>query len=337
MKAAKLFGARDVRVVETPRPEPAEDEVLIRVRAVSICASDVAIYRNGCAAGGVYPEGPMIQGHEFSGEIVAAGPEAQAPPVGSRVAVEPSWHCGECQVCQEGLYNLCPNVVFPSFPPHDGAMAEYIACPDFSVAALPENVSDIEGALTEPLGVGIHAVRLAELAGDETVAILGAGMIGISTMMVACCQGVEDTAVAEPVPARREFAEQAGAQMTAPGAAALAEAGIRPDVVFECSGDDAALAECLELVRPNGRVVAVGIPEVDELCIDIVRPRRNQITVIFSRRSLNTLQTAVELMASSRVDLSAIPVRTFSLEEAPEAFELAAAGPGPQLRMVVSP
>ena len=337
MKAAKLFGACDVRVVETPRPEPAEDEVLIRVRAVLICASDVAIYQNGCAAGGVYPEGPMIQGHEFSGEIVAAGPEAQAPPIGSRVAVEPSWHCGECQVCQEGLYTLCPNVVFPSFPSHDGAMAEYIACPDFSVAVLPDNVSDIEGALTEPLGVGIHAVRLAELAGDETVAILGAGMIGISTMMAACCQGVEDITMAEPVAARREFAEQMGAQMTAPDAATLAEAGIRPEVVFECSGDEAALAECLELVRPNGRVVAVGIPEVDKLCIDIVRPRRNQITVIFSRRSLNTLETAVELLATGQVDFSSIPVRTFELEQAPQAFELVAEGPGPELRTVVLP
>ena len=205
----------------------------------------------------------MIQGHEFSGEIVAAGPEAQAPPIGSRVAVEPSWHCGECQVCQEGLNNLCPNVVFPSFPSHDGAMAEYIACPDFSVAVLPDNVSDIEGALTEPLGVGIHAVRLVELAGDETVAILGAGMIGISTMMAARLGGVEDITMAEPVAARREFAEQMGAQMTAPDAATLADAGIRPEVVFECSGDEAALAECVELVRPNGRVVAVGIPEVD--------------------------------------------------------------------------
>ncbi len=337
MKAAKLFGARDVRVGETPEPEPAADEVLIRVRAVSICASDVAIYRNGCAAGGVYPEGPMIQGHEFSGEIVAVGPEAEAPPIGTRVAVEPSWHCGHCEICQEGLYNLCPNVVFPSFPPHDGAIAEYIACPDFSVAAVPDEVSDIEAALTEPLGVGIHAVRLAELAGDETVAILGAGMIGISTMMAACCQGVKDIAVAEPVAARREFAEQAGARITAQNAAQLAEAGIRPKVVFECSGDDAALAECLELVRPNGRVVVVGIPEVDELCIDIVRPRRNQITVIFSRRSLNTLETAVELLATGQVDFSSIPVRTFSLDQAPEAFALAAEGPGRELRMVILP
>jgi len=337
MKAVKLFGSRDARIVETSRPEPAENEVLIQVRAVAICASDVAIYRNGCAAGGIYPEEPMIQGHEFSGEIVAIGPQAEAPPVGSRVAVDPSWHCGKCDLCQEGLYNLCPNVVFPSFPPNDGAMAEYIACPDFSVAVLPDNVSDIEGALTEPLGVGIHAVRLAELAGDETVAILGAGMIGISTMMAACCQGVEDIAVAEPVAARRESAHQMGAQVTANNAAQLAEAGIRPNVVFECSGDDAALAECLELVRPNGRVVAVGIPEVDELCIDIVRLRRNQITVIFSRRSLNTLEVAVGLLASGQVDFSSIPVRTFSLDQAPEAFELAAQELGPQLRMVVLP
>ncbi len=337
MKAAKLFGARDTRVVETPRPEPAENEVLVQVRAVAICASDVAIYRNGCAAGGIYPERPMTQGHEFSGEVVAVGPRAQAPPVGTRVAVEPSWYCGKCDLCQEGLYNLCRNVVFPSFPTHDGAVAEYIACPDFSVAALPDNVSDIEGALTEPLGVGIHAARLAELSGEETVAILGAGMIGISTLMAATLHGIETIAIADPVAARLQYARQVGATVTASSAANLAEQGLKPDVVFECSGDEDALAECAELVRPNGRIVAVGIPEVNELCIDIVRLRRNQTTVIFSRRSLNTLEMSVELLATGQLDFSSIPVRTFSLDHAPEAFALAAEGPGAELRLVVLP
>jgi len=265
------------------------------------------------------------------------GPRAQAPPVGTRVAVEPSWYCGKCDLCQEGLYNLCRNVVFPSFPTHDGAVAEYIACPDFSVAALPDNVSDIEGALTEPLGVGIHAARLAELSGEETVAILGAGMIGISTLMAATLHGIETIAIADPVAARLQYARQVGATVTASSAANLAEQGLKPDVVFECSGDEDALAECAELVRPNGRIVAVGIPEVNELCIDIVRLRRNQTTVIFSRRSLNTLEMSVELLATGQLDFSSIPVRTFSLDHAPEAFALAAEGPGAELRLVVLP
>ncbi len=324
-------------MVEVPAPQPEAHEVLVRVRAVAICASDIAIYQNGCAGGGVYPPGPMSQGHEFSGEIAALGECADAPAVGTRVAVEPSWHCGKCDMCREGLQNLCRNIVFPSYPPRDGAMAEYITCPDYSVAALPDDVSDIEGALTEPLGVGIHAVRLAQLCGNETVAILGAGMVGISTMLAAQVQGIETFYVVEPVPERREFAEKIGAQVTAASVGELLGAGSERHVVFECSGDNAALGQALDLVRPNGRVIVVGIPELPEVCFDCGRARRNQISITFSRRSLNTLETAVELIASGQVDLSAIPVRTFSLDEAPEAFVLAAQGPGPELRLVVTP
>ncbi|MCK4323645.1 MAG: alcohol dehydrogenase catalytic domain-containing protein [Armatimonadetes bacterium] len=337
MKAAKLFGPRDTRVVETADPSPQAGEVLVRVRAVAICASDIEMYRSGCASGGVCPEGPIIQGHEFSGEVVAVGPQAQAPPIGSRVAVDPSWHCGTCDVCQQGLYNLCPQVVFPSFPPRDGAMAEYIACPDFSVAVLPDSISDIEGALTEPLGVGIHAARLAELSGEETVAILGAGMIGISTLMAVRLHGIETIVIAEPVAARRDFARQTGAQVTAQSAAQLAEAGMKPEVVFECSGDDAAFGEALNLVRPNGHVIVVGIPSTTKLYFDPDQVRRNQTTVIFSRRSLDTLERSVELLATGQVDFGSVPVRTFSLDQAPQAFELAAQQLGPELRLVVLP
>ncbi len=141
----------------------------------------------------------------------------------------------------------------------------------------------------------------------------------------------------EPVPERREFAEKIGAQVTAASVGELLGAGSERHVVFECSGDNAALGQALDLVRPNGRVIVVGIPELPEVCFDCGRARRNQISITFSRRSLNTLETAVELIASGQVDLSAIPVRTFSLDEAPEAFVLAAQGPGPELRLVVTP
>ena len=337
MKAAKLFGARDTRVVETETPQPAPHEVLVHVRAVAICASDIDIYKNGCASGGVYPPGPMIQGHELSGEVAALGEAADAPPVGARVAVEPSWYCGECDLCREGLTNLCRNIVFPSYPPRDGALAEYIACPGFSVEPLPAEVSDIEGALTEPLGVGIHAVRLAELSGQEKVGILGAGMIGISTMLAAQVQGIDHLYVAEPVAERRAVAAEYGATVTAASAAELIEAGIEPEVIFECSGDNPALGQSLDLVRPAGQVIMVGIPHPSEVCFNCERSRRNQITIKFSRRSLHTLKESVELIAVRKVDLSRVPVRTFSLDETPRAMEIAAAGPGPELRLVVIP
>ncbi|MFP3904597.1 MAG: zinc-dependent alcohol dehydrogenase, partial [Armatimonadota bacterium] len=174
MKAAVMHAPNEMIVeeVETPTPEP--DQVLLAVKAVAICASDLHIFEEGHSSG-TYPSGPLILGHEFAGEVAAIGSRVTGFQPGDRVACEPSWHCGECEMCQRGLTNLCRNVIFPSFPDRDGAMAEYIAVPEFSLAKLPENVGFIEGALVEPLGVGLHAVRLADLTEGQEIAILGAG------------------------------------------------------------------------------------------------------------------------------------------------------------------
>lgn len=335
MKAARLHAAGDVHIDEVPTPQAAPGEVLVRVRAVAICPSDLRLYQDGHASG-VVPDHPMIQGHEFSGEIAALGEGVDGPPVGTRVAVEPSWHCGECDLCQSGHENLCRHIVFPSFPQRDGALAEYIACPAFSVRALPDGASFAEGALIEPLGVGIHAVRLAEAHPGQRVAVLGAGTIGMCVVLVLRAQGVGEIAVVEPIAGRREWPRELGAQVVA-SHEELLEAGFEADVVFECSGDGAAFDQALRLARPAGRVVIVGIPHPDEVCFDSTIPRRRELTVIFSRRSRDTLAEALELLASGRVDLSALPTREFALEDTAEAMEATAARPGDMLRAIVMP
>ncbi len=314
MKAARLHAARDVRVEEVPTPRPGPGEVLVRVRVVSICPSDLRLYQDGHASG-VVPDHPMIQGHEFSGDIAALGEGVEGPPIGTRVAVEPSWHCGNCDMCRRGYHNLCRNIVFPSFPQRDGALAEYITCPAHSVCPLPDSVSYVEGALTEPLGVGIHAVRLAQLSAQDHVAFLGAGAIGMCTLQAAKARGVRRMAVVEPLEGRRlEF-----------------------DVVFECSGSNEAVEQAMQLARPAGRVIVVGIPHPDRVSFDSTIPRRRELTVIFSRRSRDTLSEAVELIASGRVDVKSLPTRHFTLEQVAAAMEATAARPADMLRAVVTP
>lgn len=336
VRAARLHAAKDVHIDEVPTPEPARGEVLVRVRAVAVCPSDLRLYQDGHASG-VVPDHPMIQGHEFSGEVAALGAGVEGPPPGTPVAVEPSWHCGECDVCRAGHENLCRNIVFPSFPQRDGALAEYIACPAFAVRALPEGVSFIEGALIEPLGVGIHAVRLSGVTRGDRVAILGAGTIGMCVMLVLRARGVREIALAEPIEARREWPERLGAEPTGASWADLSEAGVEAEIVFECSGDNEAVEQAMRLTRPAGRVIVVGIPHPDQVCFDSTVPRRRELTVMFSRRSRDTLDEAIELIASGAVDLAALPVRRYPLDRTGEAMEATAARPGEMLRAVVEP
>jgi len=336
VKAARLYAPREVRIEEVPTPEAGPGEVLVRVRAVSVCPSDLRLYQEGHASG-VVPDHPMIQGHEFSGDIVALGEGVAEPPVGTRVAVEPSWHCGKCDMCRRGLVNVCRNIVFPSFPQRDGALAEYLACPDFSVCPLPEGVSYTEGALIEPLSVGIHAVRLAQVSPEDKVCLLGAGAIGMCTMLAAQAQGVCDLALVEPLEDRQRWPGELGADPVAASYHDLLDLGYEADMVFECSGDNQAIDQALRLARPGGKVIVVGIPHPDEVTFDSTVPRRHELTVIFSRRSRNTLQHAVELLASGQVNLKAMPTREFTLEQTAEAMEATAARPGEMLRAIIIP
>jgi len=310
--------------------------VLVRVRAVAICPSDLRLYQDGHASG-VVPDHPMIQGHEFAGDIAALGEGVDAPPVGARVAVEPSWHCGKCDMCERGHVNLCRNIVFPSFPQRDGALAEYIACPAFSVCQLPDNVSYVEGALVEPLGVGIHAVRLAEPAPEDTVAVLGAGAIGMCVTLVAQARGVKRLAMVEPLAGRHEWPRQLGASLVVASHQELLDDGFEANLVFECSGDNEAVEQAMRLACPTGKVVVVGIPHPDQVTFDSTVPRRRQLTIIFSRRSRDTLAEAVEMIASGKLDVKPLAIREFTLEQTAEAMEATAARPGDMLRAVVVP
>jgi len=356
VRAARLHAPRDVRLEDVPTPSLAPGEVLVRVRAVAICASDCRMYWDG-HAGGVIPDHPMVQGHEFSGDVVEVGEGVTDPRVGSRVAVEPSWSCGSCDMCRRGLPNLCRHIVFPSFPQRDGALAEYIACPAHATYPLPDSVSYIEGALIEPLGVGLHAVRLADPQPGDRLCILGAGAIGTSVLLCARLRGVGSVAVVEPVPGRRNLATRLGAEPVVATAEELIALTRVPspigrgvpegrgegavlfeaDIAFECAGEGIAIEQALHLARPAGKVMVVGIPHPERISFEASIPRRKELTLVFTRRSRDTLAESVDLVACGRVDLKSFPVRTYPLDQAAEAIEATAARPGDMLRAVVRP
>ncbi len=338
MRCARMFGVRDVRVVESPTPEPGPGEVLLRVRACAICASDLHMYEEGHSSG-VYPSGPIILGHEFSGEVAALGEGVTEWQVGDRVACEPSWHCGHCDMCREGLTNLCREIVFPSYPDRDGAMAEYIAVPAFSLARLPERVDFIGGALAEPLGVALHAVRLSGLKAGMKVAILGAGAIGLSILQVVKAHRAGEVLVAEPCGPRQEAPRSLGATVRASWAELLdlCPQGQEPDVVFEAAGAERSFAEALEFARPEGKVMVVGIPTPDLQQYSAKVPRRKELTVVFCRRSRDTLHECLRMIAAGELDASAYPIRRYALDESPAALADASRRDSAIVRAIVCP
>jgi L-iditol 2-dehydrogenase len=316
-----MFGIGDVRVVESPTPEPGPGEVLLRVKACLICASDLHMYEEGHSSG-VYPSGPIILGHEFSGEVVALGEGVTAWQLGDAVACEPSWHCGHCDMCRQGYTNLCRNIIFPSYPDRDGAMAEYIAVPAFSLARLPAGVDFVAGALAEPLGVALHAVRLSGLQPGAKVAILGAGAIGLAILQVAKRFGAGELLVADPCGPRQAAPAKLGAIVRASAAELLelCPEGQEADLVFEAAGGERSFAEALDLARPEGKVMVVGIPTPDRQQYSAKVPRRKELTVVFCRRSRETLDECLRMLAAGELTAAAFPVRKYSLDEAPQAL-----------------
>lgn len=259
MKAARLYGPRDMRLdeIETPTPQPGE--ALIRVRAVGVCGSDVHFYKDGGMDGTdlVYP---FILGHEFAGEIAALGPGVNAPAVSTRVAVDPAIPCGQCETCLDGNINCCPEVHFPASPPIQGVLSEYVVHPADLCIPLPEGVSVEDGALLEPLGVVIHALSLAKIKLGGTVAVLGTGPIGLLAIQLALASGAHAIYATEPIPERRAMAHSTGATAicdptTSDPVEWLKEqtSGRGVDVVIEAAWGEDTVAQAIEMAKPAVR------------------------------------------------------------------------------------
>ena len=339
MKTAKLFGAKDTRIVEVEKPVAGPGEVLVKVKAVAICPSDLRLWEDG-HAGGTYPDHPFTQGHEFSAEVAELGEGVEGPAVGTPVAVTPLWACGKCALCREGLSNICSKIVFPSFPQADGAMAEYMAVPSWSVEPLPATVDFVAGAMMEPLQASVHGAGLGQFEPDWNIAIVGAGIIGLGVLQTVKAHGAKNVYVADPLEFNREMANKLGAKQTVNFATDLIELlpslEEQPRVVYECSGHPAALGQAMQLCRAGGLVVIIGVPHPDVIQFDTVPPRRKELHFVFSRRyRLETLKETLALLAEGSVDLSAFPVKTFPFEQSAEAMAYADSKPAGILRTVV--
>src|SRR5215218_3074733 len=237
MRVAVLHAPGQIRIEERERPRPGPREVLVQITAVGVCGSDVHYYEHG-RIGPFVVEAPLILGHESAGRVAELGEGAAKHAVGDRVALEPGIPCGRCRECRAGRYNLCADVRFFATPPVDGAFAEFVAIHEDFAFALPDALSDEDGALMEPLSVGIWACRKAGVRAGHRVLVTGAGPIGLLAMQVARASGATEVVVSDTNEHRLALARRTGATRTvAPGD----EHG-EVDALIECSGHPAALA-----------------------------------------------------------------------------------------------
>ncbi len=335
-QAAVLYAPEDIRIEERPVPVPGPKEVLVEIKAVGVCGSDMHYYEHG-KIGTFVVRAPLILGHESSGVVVGLGSDVTKHAVGDRVALEPGVPCGRCRECRAGRYNLCPDVQFFATPPIDGAFANYVAIHEDFAFTLPPTLSDDAGALIEPLSVGIWACRKAKLQGGEHVLVTGAGPIGLLAMQAALALGATQVTITDVNPRRLEVAQQTGATRVLNVAEQpLAEAGVQADVLFECSGHPAALRDGIRSLRPAGTAVVIGMGPGEDATIPLAFVQNHEITLTGTFRYANTYPGAIALAASGKVNLDAIVTGHYSLDQAEEALQAGRRDPG-TIKAVVVP
>jgi L-iditol 2-dehydrogenase len=334
MKVARLYGARDLRRTTEPVPAVAPGEELVRVSAVGLCGSDVHWFVEA-SIGDARLGPPLVLGHEVAG-VVEGGPRH-----GLRVAIDPAISCGRCLPCRRGDRNLCPDVVFAGHSECDGGLREYVAWPSSHLYPLPDGLSPADGAMLEPLGVALHALDLSHMRIGSTVAVVGAGPIGLLLVQAVRHAGATRVLVVEPLPHRRDAALRFGADMVLDPADAdetqLLEAGGSGgvDVAFDAAGPDTAVQAAMRAARPGARVVLAGIPDGDRTTFSAALARRKGLTLALARRMNDAYPRALRVVEQGLVDVSSIVTHRFPLERVERAFETAAAREG--LKVVVEP
>jgi L-iditol 2-dehydrogenase len=331
VRAARLHAVGDLRVADEPEPPAGPGMSLVRVTAVGICGSDLHWWDEG-AIGDAKLIHPLVLGHEGAG-VVADGPRR-----GERVAIDPAIPCETCRACRDGYRNLCYRIRFSGHGETDGMMREVMAWPSALLHPLPDSVSDVAGAMLEPLGVAVHSVDLGHLPFGGTASVIGCGPIGLLLIRLLKAAGASSVLAVEPLAHRREAAARLGAdQVAAPDSfGAWADlVGYGVDVAFEAAGNDEAVRLAMESARPGGRVVLAGIPGDDMIRFGASAARRKGLTIAMVRRMNEVYPRAIGLAARGVVDLDPLVSERAALGEVATAFAEGARRTG--LKVVVEP
>lgn len=342
MKAAVMKGIRKIDIDEVAVPIPASEQVLVRIKTVGVCGSDVHYFIEG-KIGDYVVKPPFILGHECSGEVVEVGEDVDNLQPGDRVTMEPGVPCGKCPNCFSGRYNLCPDVVFWATPPVNGVFCEYVVHPACFTFPLYEKVGFEEGAMVEPLAVGMYSVIRAGAVPGQSAVILGSGPIGLMTLQALHACGVTRVVAVDLVELRLEKARSLGASLVLNGQKDNVKkmvmdytGGRGADMVFETAGSVVTTQLTADLSARGGKIVLVGLPSQDCFEYNMNKVIARELDVLGIFRYANVYQGCVDLLNSKAVDLGSLVTQRFPLEKTQEALEYAHEHKAESIKVVVN-
>lgn len=335
--AAWLVGINTLKVQPFKLPPLGPHDVRIKMKAVGICGSDVHYLRNMRCADFVVKE-PMVIGHECAGIIEEVGTEVNSLLVGDRVALEPGISCWRCSQCKDGRYNLCPEMKFFATPPVHGSLANHVVHPADLCFKLPDNVSLEEGAMCEPLSVGIHACRRANVGAETNVLIMGAGPIGLVTMLAARAFGAPRIIIVDVDAHRLSVAKELGADGTVQVSTQMQDVssevaqiqevmGTEVDVTFDCAGFSKTMSTALASTKSGGKVCLVGMGH-GEMVVPLTAAAAREVDIVGIFRYKNTWPICLEFLRTGKIDVKPLITHRFGFSESEviQAFETSARG-----------
>lgn len=340
---ATLYAIDDLRVEDKPVPEPKDNEVLLKMGCVGICGSDVHYYKKG-RCGDFIVKAPMIIGHEASGTVEKCGCKVTDLKPGDRVAIEPGVACKECHFCKTGRYNLCPKMEFCATPPIDGNLRQYYCHAADCCFKLPDNMSLEEGALLEPLAVGVRACKRGHVQIGSTVLVMGSGPIGIVTCITAKAMGATMVMITGTHDHGLEMAKKLGANCVLKvglndDAKELAKKircmlGRDPDVTIDCAGTEPSIQLGLEVTAHGGQMVVVGFAS-EIITTNLIPSLAKEIDLKGIFRYVNDYPVALAMVASGLVDVKPLVTHKFDITQAKEAFDAAFEQKGNPIKIMI--
>ena len=327
MKTAVMLGIGEMGFEERDIPQVKDDEVLVKLEYVGICGSDLHYYETG-AIGDYVVEPPFVLGHEPGGTVVEVGKNVTHLKAGDRVALEPGKTCGHCEFCKTGRYNLCPDVVFFATPPVDGVFQEYVAHEADLCFKLPDNVSTLEGALIEPLAVGFHAAIQGDAHLGQKAVVMGAGCIGLVSIMALKARGVSEVYVVDIMEKRLQKALELGADGVINGAEENVEEkicqitdGRGVDLVIETAGTEITTRQAISIAKKGSNIVLVGYSKSGEMTLPMSLVLDKELTFKTVFRYRHIYPMAIEAVSQGKVNLKGIVTDIFDLDDAQKAMD----------------
>ena len=326
-----MTGLRQMELTDVPEPSiKKEIDVLLKIEMVGVCGSDVHYYETG-RIGSQVVEYPFIVGHECTATVKAVGSAVTRVKVGDVVVVDPAVSCYECDQCREGRENTCRKLRFLGTPGQgNGCLCEYIVMPEKSCFSTNGAITLEQGVLCEPFAIGVYAVEQSLLPKEAKVAILGSGPIGLSCLVASQAKGAEAIYMTDKIEQRMEIAKKAGAVWVGnPDSEDIVKAILKQEpsgveVVYECAGEQETLDEAVELLKPGGKLMLIGIPRIERVSFVIDKIRRKEITIVNIRRQRGCTQTAIDLIASGKAKVDFMITYRFKPEQTQQAFDMVA-------------